>query len=139
MSAVAAGADITETRSVISDKMHKTMPEHIDARKAETLLSVSSMFVAYRGLLFAGTGRADVNGAKVQIKAMLPKFQGQAPNLVLLLQFMEDSVLPTVTKSLESVEEHWKQGMIVPTDKEACKQLLGRPSVEGADNLRDYD
>ena len=69
VSAVATVADITETGSVISDKMHKTMAEHIDARKADTLLSVSSMFVAYRGLLFAGTGRADVDGAKVQIKA----------------------------------------------------------------------
>ena len=138
VSAVAAVADITETGSVISDKMHKTMAEHIDARKADTLLCVSSMSVAYRGLLFAGTGRADVDGAKVQMKAMPPKLQGQAPNLVLLLQSMEDSVLPTVTTSVESVEEHWKQDMIVPTDKEAWKQLLGRPSVEGAYKFRDY-
>ena len=139
VTAIVAVADATTSNSVVSAKMIETVAEHIDGKHPDTLLSVSNMFVSYRCLLFAGTGVTEVDRAKVQMKAVLPKLESKAPHFVLIMQSMEDAVLPAVSNSLKRVEEAWKAGMTTPIEKEEWQAIVGRPSVEGEDDFKSYE
>ena len=139
VTAIVAVADATDSNSVVSPKMIETMTEHIDGKQPETLVNVSNMFVSYRCLLFAGTGLTEVDRAKVQMKAMLPKLESKAPRVVQIMKSMEDAVLPAVSNSLQSVEASWKAGMTTPIEKEKWEEVVGRPSVEGQDDFKSYE